>query len=863
MSENSDIFSSDEEQDSFDGRIEASDHADEAKEPVKEIESNLSRLSYRDNSQISDDESDSGSDQKASFYTDEEDKSISSDKIDGSTPEIINDSLSIVEVSSDDETVPTTSQKQTKITSFYTKPLLDVKLEPPTPQKTIVGRAQYEEQVKKISSIEADLLRAKNAMRVIKLENLPDRGKSLIDKEQSLIKLLQEQKDLLDTMEVNNEEPPLTAQNRIEVAWDEIEAGVGAVGPRTFGKIGVARFKAEKSMAMETLDSLHKSLETCPTEKDTVEDPRGLKVPLMPHQKQALAWLLWREKQKPSGGLLADDMGLGKTLTMISLILKSRELNTDEEQDKENHRDKRPGGTLVVCPASLMNQWSEEINRRTKRGLLSVEVYHGAKRESKPKRLAEHDVVITTYSLIMNENSRDGAVFGVHWRRIILDEAHQIRNYKSKTSEAVFRLSGKSRWALTGTPVHNKELDMYAIFKFLRCSPFDDLHVWKHWVGDKSTGGAMRLHAVISSLMLRRTKAELMEKGVLESLPDRKWELVSVKLEKDEMDVYQKVLIFSRTLFAQFLHQRAEKNQDAYDLKFNGMPPDPNGEYFKMRNKLLKLNRVKEVSQHEILVLLLRLRQICCHPSLIKQMLQGDEDLGNADDQEESEELNLLEQLNRLNIHEEEEPRVAANLANEGVGLKEASKGYLNPTNPVFMTERPSSKIRALINLLKNKISGEDKAIVVSQWTSLLHLVAIHLENEGIPYASLDGSVVVQKRMPIVDNFNDPNSATKVLLLSLTAGGVGLNLVGANHLFLLDLHWNPQLENQAQDRIYRMGQKKDIYVYKFMALETIEERIKALQERKLEIANAMLTGSKQVTNSKLSLQDLKMLFDFK
>ncbi|XP_044270813.1 transcription termination factor 2 isoform X2 [Tribolium madens] len=817
---------------------------------------NLSRLSYRETSQVTDDESDQENNPKTSQ----------------DTPEIIEDSLSIVEISDDeeppssrldvkreppevqientDDEQPGTSLKQTKITSFVTKPT----------HKTVVGHQEYQEQVKKVNSIEADLLRTRNAMRVIKVENLPDRGKSLTEKVQSLGELLQKQKTILDGMEVT-QETPLTAHNRVEVAWEEIEAGVDTVGPRTFGKIGVARFKAEKTMAMETLDSLHKSLETCPCEKDTVEEPQGLKIALMPHQKQALAWLLWREKQKPSGGLLADDMGLGKTITMISLVLKSQELNLDNK-DKENHDEKRPGGTLVVCPASLMNQWSEEIKRRTKRGLLSVEVYHGAKRETKPKRLAKHDIVITTYSLILNENTRDGAVFGVHWRRIILDEAHQIRNHKSKTSEAIFRLSGKSRWALTGTPVHNKELDMYAIFKFLRCSPFDDLQVWKHWVGDKSTGGAMRLHTVISSLMLRRTKADLMEKGVLESLPNRTWELISVKLEKEEMDVYQKVLIFSRTLFAQFLHQRAEKNQDAYDFTFNGLPPDPNGEYFKMRNRLLKLNRVKEVSQHDILVLLLRLRQICCHPSLIKQMLQSDEDLGNAEDQEESEELNLLEQLNRLNIdEEEEESNVATGLANETVGLKEASKGYLNPSNPVFTTEHASSKIRALINLLKTKI-GEDKAIVVSQWTGLLHLVAIHLKNEGIPYDSLDGSVLVHKRMPIVDNFNDPNSATKVLLLSLTAGGVGLNLVGANHLFLLDLHWNPQLENQAQDRIYRMGQKKNIYVYKFMALQTIEERIKALQERKLEIANAMLTGSKQVTNSKLSLQDLKMLFDF-
>ncbi|XP_068915165.1 transcription termination factor 2-like [Tenebrio molitor] len=773
--------------------------------------------------------------------------------------EIIDNSLSIVEVSSEEE-MPSSSLKQMTMKSFLIKTSKEshLKQKASSIEKINVGQGQYQEQVKKVSSIESDLLRAKNAMRVIKLENLPDKGKSLVEKEKSLSRMLEEQKAVLANM-IPDPEPASSSLNKINIAWDEIEAGVDAVAPRTFGKKGVARFNAEKHMAVETLDSLHKSLETCPSEQDYMDDPQGLRVPLMTHQKRALAWLSWREKQKPSGGLLADDMGLGKTLTMISLIIKSRELG-DSEREEEQYRDKYPGGSLVVCPASLINQWSGEVERRTKRGLLGVEVHHGPKRETKAKRLAKHDLVITTYALVLSESEKNGPLFGVRWRRIILDEAHQIRNHRSRTSEAACRLSGKSRWALTGTPVHNKELDMYALLKFLRCTPFDNLQVWKHWVGDKSTGGQMRLHAVISSLMLRRTKAELMENGVLQSLPERKWELVPVKLHKNEMDVYQKVLIFSRTLFAQFLHQRAAKNQDAYDMKFTGAPPDPNGEYFKMRNRLLKLNRVKEVSQHEILVLLLRLRQICCHPSLIKQMLHGDEDLGEAEDQEQTEELNLLEQLNRLNIDDSDGQVVASD---ESVGLKEASKGFLHASNPVFQSDRRSSKIEALLTLLKEKVSSQDKAIVVSQWTSLLQLVAKHVKNDRIAFDCLDGTIPVHKRMAIVDNFNDPNSETKVLLLSLTAGGVGLNLVGANHLFLLDLHWNPQLENQAQDRIYRMGQTKTIFVYKFMAVDTIEERIKALQEMKLEIADSMLTGSKKVINSKLTLQDLKLLFDFK
>lgn len=157
--------------------------------------------------------------------------------------------------------------------------------------------------------------------------------------------------------------------------------------------------------------------------------------------------------------------------------MKAQQLRGDEDNDREMHRGKYPGGTLVVCPASLLNQWSGEVEKWTKRGLLSVDQYHGPKREPKAKYLARYDIVITTYSIVMNERDRNGTIFKVRWDRIILDEAHQIRNYKSITSEAVCSLSGKRRWALTGTPVHNKELDMYALLKFLRCSPFDDLQV--------------------------------------------------------------------------------------------------------------------------------------------------------------------------------------------------------------------------------------------------------------------------------------------------------------------------------------------------------------------------------------------------
>lgn len=143
---------------------------------------------------------------------------------------------------------------------------------------------------------------------------------------------------------------------------------------------------------------------------------------------------------------------------------------------------------------------------------------------------------------------------------MILDEAHQIRNHASQASIAVCELSGKYKWALTGTPIQNKESDLFALLKFLQCSPFDDIKVWKRFVENRNDAGQQRLITIMKSLMLRRTKAELQNKGTLSTLPEKKVEMITINLDRDELLVYKKILLFSQNLFAQFLHQRKEKH---------------------------------------------------------------------------------------------------------------------------------------------------------------------------------------------------------------------------------------------------------------------------------------------------------------
>lgn len=194
----------------------------------------------------------------------------------------------------------------------------------------------------------------------------------------------------------------------------------------------------------------------------------------------------------------------------------------------------------------------------------------------------------------------------------------------------------------------------------------------------------------------------------------------------------------------------------------------------------------------------------------------------------------------------------------DDIRIAKASQNVLKRSNPVFNLKRPSTKLLKVLEILKtNVLKTKDKAIVVSQWTSVLDIFRDLLEKEKLKSLSLNGAIPVKNRQDIVNDFNDPSNSHRILLLSLTAGGVGLNLIGANHLILLDLHWNPQLEAQAQDRIYRVGQKKNVIIYKIVCVDTVEQRIKALQDRKLELADGVLTGK---FSTKLTIDDLKGLF---
>ncbi|NXQ97479.1 TTF2 factor, partial [Sagittarius serpentarius] len=640
------------------------------------------------------------------------------------------------------------------------------------------------------------------------------------------------------------------------------------------GRMTEDRIRAVHNATSEAINHLHKSLESCPTEQTAAEDPSGLKVPLLLHQKQALAWLLWRESQRPCGGILADDMGLGKTLTMIALILAQKQLKREKRKEKleiwlsKNDSAVIPScSTLVICPASLIHHWKKEIDRRVGCGKLRVYLYHGTNRDKHAEVLSEYDVVVTTYSLLSKEvptSKEEGEVpaedhdvgsgaspcsplLRVAWARVILDEAHNIKNPKVQTSIAVCKLRASARWAVTGTPIQNNLLDMYSLLRFLRCSPFDEYKVWKYQVDNNTKKGGERLSLLTRSLLLRRTKDQLDSAGKpLVSLPQRSMQLHQLKLSAEEQSVYNVLFARSRSTLQSYLKRQEQKNEGREYA--GGNPFEKVAQEFGVSQKefLAGSQSASQVSSTvHVLSMLLRLRQCCCHLSLLKVAL----DQVNLNSEGLS--LSIEEQLSALTLSELQTPDSKSTVYLHGTAFK----------TDIFEITRESTKIAHLLAELKTIQSHleSQKSVVVSQWTSMLKVVAVHLQRLGLKYATLDGSVNPKQRMDVVEEFNNNPKGPQVMLVSLLAGGVGLNLTGGNHLFLLDMHWNPALEDQACDRIYRVGQRKDVVIHRFVCEGTVEEKIVQLQRSKKVLAQQVLSGKREAF-TKLTLADLKILF---
>ncbi|KAH7101209.1 SNF2 family N-terminal domain-containing protein [Auriculariales sp. MPI-PUGE-AT-0066] len=580
---------------------------------------------------------------------------------------------------------------------------------------------------------------------------------------------------------------------------------------------------------------------------------------LLPHQIIGRNFMRSREAadKKKYGGILADDMGFGKTITTAAHISDNRPNAKD--------RSKWSRATLIVVPASLVSQWAAELKEKVPD--LKVLEHAGLSRPHDTAEFAPYDAVITSYQTLVAEYSNskeigtnDGAkktskskttakpkhsaLMQQRWYRVVLDEAHNIKNRNAHMSKAAAELSSKYRWALTGTPIQNNIEELFPMFRFLRINPLEHIDTFKTMISTPiskgGAAGAMKLlQTILKAIMLRRTKASTLNGKPILELPARNVKVVECEFDASERQFYRSLEEQTAKIFNDL--DSAEGVQDKYA---------------------------------SVLVMLLRLRQTCDHPSLVSKDYRADleEQLKEKenDDEDDRDANALADMFNDLKVDAtkctvcqlpipiSQKTQTCADCAKI---LMESRRVTLTGVDNDQSTSPLSAKLRKVHELLR-QISDEsdrqDKTIIFSQFTGMLDLVGNSLNEKNIKFTRFDGRMSkAQKDASIKLIKESPD--VHIILISLSTGGIGLNLTCCNRVILLDPWWNPAIEEQAFDRAHRLGQKKPVEIYKLTIPNTVEKRIIELQEKKRELAMDVLSGNK-ISATKLTRNELRKLF---
>lgn len=477
-----------------------------------------------------------------------------------------------------------------------------------------------------------------------------------------------------------------------------------------------------------------------------IDNPPQLHAQLRDYQKRGVSWVRYLESMGLNG-CLADDMGLGKTMQVIATLIL-------EKQDQQTPP------TLLVAPTSVMGNWEKEVQKFAPH--LKTHIHHGGQRTKNSEELAQLcsdlDIVITSYTLARKDID---LLTAIHWQRVVLDEAQNIKNPKSAQAKAILKLNAQHRLALTGTPVENRLMDLWSIFNFLNPDYLGKQTQFRKSYEipiqrDNDPVKSTILKQLIQPFILRRLKTD---KNIIKDLPDKIENKQYCNLSKEQASLYQAVV--------KDVEQQLEEKEG---IERQGL----------------------------MLSTLMKLKQICNHPM---QFLQDDS---------------------------------------------------------AFTCER-SHKLERFTDMLGEAIEEGDSVLVFTQFTEIGEQLVKYLHHEKhYPTYYLHGGVSRKKREQMIEDFQSPDSLPSIFILSLKAGGVGITLTRANHVFHFDRWWNPAVENQATDRAFRIGQKKNVFVHKFITLGTLEERIDQMIEDKQKMADS-LVGNDESWLTQLDNQAFKEL----
>ncbi|MEM9088430.1 MAG: DEAD/DEAH box helicase [Cyanobacteria bacterium P01_F01_bin.53] len=461
--------------------------------------------------------------------------------------------------------------------------------------------------------------------------------------------------------------------------------------------------------------------------------PKALKATLRDYQREGYTWLS-QLAHWGVGACLADDMGLGKTLQGLAVILSRAD----------------GGPTLVVAPTSVCLNWGSEAERFAPS--LQVKTFGSDNRQQLVDSVGAHDLLVCSYGLLQQPEVAK-MLAAVTWQTIVLDEAQAIKNPSTKRSHAVMDLQGDFKILMTGTPIENHLGELWNLFRFINPGLLGSLESFNLRFAnpierDQDETAKDALKRLIQPFILRRTKEQ-----VLTELPSRTDITLPIELSTDEMALYEA------------LRREAIAN--------------------------LKNKEIRAGQKHlQVLAEIMRLRRVCCNPSLVKPELS-----------------------------------------------------------------MPSTKLAHFSELLEELLDNGHKALVFSQFVDHLKILRKHLDKQQISYQYLDGSTPAKKRKQSVDAFQKGKG--DVFLISLKAGGTGLNLTAADYVIHMDPWWNPAVEDQASDRAYRIGQQRPVTIYRLVAKGTIEDKIVDLHKLKRDLADGLLSGSD--TSGKISTEQLLSL----
>ncbi|XP_021727935.1 protein CHROMATIN REMODELING 19-like [Chenopodium quinoa] len=533
---------------------------------------------------------------------------------------------------------------------------------------------------------------------------------------------------------------------------------------------------------------------------------------LKPYQLVGVNFLLLLNRKKIGGAILADEMGLGKTVQAITYLMLLNHLQND------------PGPHLVVCPASVLENWERELTKWCP--TFSVLQFHGAGRAAYAKELNSlaktgspppFNVLLVCYSLFERHSAQQKDDRKIlkrwKWSCVLMDEAHALKDknsYRWKNLMSVAK-NAKQRLMLTGTPLQNDLHELWSLLEFMLPDLFATENVdLKKLLSADDYDLIARMKSILGPFILRRLKSDVMQQLVAK---EQRVEFVC--MDKDHDDAYKEAIQEYRAVSQARM---------------------PKGSDFNSKNVAQVLPR-RQISNYFV-----QFRKIANHPLLVRR-IYNDGDI-----------VRFAKKLYPKGVfgHECTLDRVIDELKSYSdfsihrllvsYGIEDV-KGIL-PEDQVIK----SAKCQALARLLPSLKRDGHRVLIFSQWTSMLDILEWALDVIGVSFRRLDGSTQVTERQTIVDTFNN-DTTIFACLLSTRAGGQGLNLTGADTVIIHDMDFNPQIDRQAEDRCHRIGQTKPVTIYRLVTKGTVDEDVYEIAKRKLVLDAAVLESGTMVVDN--------------